>query len=242
MVGKAIWALGYLVWKGPKHLQATAHDLFHQVLPPITLESPRAASYAVLGASNYLQSFPGASAIKRFLKHHLNMIKKQVARPDWYVAWGSGDWPILAQAFAIAGQLLDDDSIRTTGNDLVATLREVSSNGTVFIRQGENPEGEELPKTCATFIEALCASYNDNRNSDLLIPIRAAVDWFLGANQQNDAVYDFSTGGCHDALTPAGPNRNQGTSATVYCLMAFLSLNQVIGLEDSSKQKETDPR
>jgi hypothetical protein len=112
----------------------------------------------------------------------------------------------------------------------------------VFIRQGENPEGEELPTTCATFIEALCASYYDNRNSDLLIPIRTAVDWFLGANSHHAAVYDFSTGGCHDALTPAGPNRNQGTSATVYCLMAFLSLNQVIGLDDASKQKETDSR
>ncbi len=242
MVGKAIWALGYLVWKGPKHLQATAHDLFHQILPPITLKSQRAASYAVLGASNYLQSFPGASAIKRFLRKHLDMIGRQAERPDWYVTWGSGDWPVLAQAYAIAGQLLDNESIRKTGSKLVATLCEVSLNGTVFVRQGENPEGEELPTTCATFIEALCASYYDNRNSDLLIPIRAAVDWFLGANRQHTAMYDFSTGGCHDALTPAGPNRNQGTNATVYCLMAFLSLNQVIGLEDSSKLKETESK
>jgi glycosyltransferase involved in cell wall biosynthesis len=242
IIGKAIWALGYLVWKGPKHLQATAHDLFHQVLPPITLESPRAAGYAILGSSNYLQSFPGASAIKRFLKKHLAMVGRQLMKPDWYVRWGSGDWPVLAQAYSIAGQLLDDNAIRATGNALVATLCEVSLNGTVFIRQGENPEGEELPTTCATFIEALCASYYNNRNQDLLIPIRAAVDWFLGANRQHAAVYDFSTGGCHDALTPAGPNRNQGTNATVYCLMAFLSLNQVIGLEDSSKPKETDSR
>ncbi len=235
MVGKAIWALGYLVWKGPKHLQATAHDLFHQILPPITLESLRAASYAVLGASNYLQIFPGASAIKRFLRRHLEMIGRHAERPDWYVTWNSGDWPVLAQAFIIAGQLLNDDSIRTAGDDLVATLCEVTSDGSIFIRQGENPEGEELPTTCATFIEALCASYYDTRNADLLIPIRSAVDWFLGANRQHAPVYDFSTGGCHDALTPAGPNRNQGTNATVYCLMAFLSLNQVIGLEDSSK-------
>jgi hypothetical protein len=92
-----------------------------------------------------------------------------------------------------------------------------------------------LPITCATFIEALGASYYDNRDPQLLLPIRAAVDWFLGANRLNTAVYNFATGGCHDAVTSAGINSNQGTEATVYCLMAFLSLNQVIGLEESPR-------
>jgi glycosyltransferase involved in cell wall biosynthesis len=239
VIGKAIWALGYMVWQGPEHLEATAYDLFHQVLPAITMESPRAASYAVLGASNFLHKFPGASAIKRFLEVQITALERLVSQPDWYKTWESADWPIVAQAYSIVGQLLGDDNSRATAKRLIKENCEITSNGTVFVRQGDNPEGEELPVTCATFIEALCALYYDNRDPQLLMPIRAAVDWFLGANRLNKTVYNFATGGCHDAVTSAGINRNQGTEATVYCLMAFLSLNQVIGLEESLRDKET---
>jgi glycosyltransferase involved in cell wall biosynthesis len=235
VVGKAIWALGYVAWQGPEHLGATAYDLFHQILPALVMESPRAASYAVLGAANFLQNFPGASAVKRFLKAQMTIVEKHVSQPDWRKTWDSADWPIVAQSYGVVGQLLDDDNIRAVARRLIEEFCEISENGTVFVRQGQNPEGEELPITCATFIEALCASYNDNRDPRLLLPIRAAVDWFLGANRLNKAVYNFATGGCHDALTSAGINRNQGTEATVYCLMAFLSLNQVIGPEESPR-------
>ena len=71
---------------------------------------------------------------------------------------------------------------------------------------------------------------------ELLTPVRSAVDWFLGANKLNKALYNFSTGGCHDALTASGINNNQGTEATIYCLMAFLSLNNVIGIDDAAGQ------
>jgi glycosyltransferase involved in cell wall biosynthesis len=235
VVGKAIWALGYMVWQGPEHLEDTAYDLFHQILPALSMESPRTASYAVLGAANFLQKFPGASAVKRLLNVQMATLGKHVSQPNWLESWTSADWPILAQSYSVVGQLLDDDNIRAVAKKLIEKCCEISANGTVFVRQGNNPEGEELPITCATFIEALCASYYDNRDPQLLLPIRAAVDWFLGANRLNKAVYNFATGGCHDAVTSAGINRNQGTEATVYCLMAFLSLNQVIGLEESPR-------
>jgi glycosyltransferase involved in cell wall biosynthesis len=234
VVGKAIWALGYVVWQGPEHLEATAYDLFHQILPVLSNESPRAASYAVLGASNFLQKFPGASAVKRFSEVQMATLEKHISQPGWYDTWPSADWPIVAQTYSVLGQLLDDNGIRSVAKRLIEKSCDISANGTLFVRQGNNPEGEELPITCATFIEALCASYFDNRDPQLLLPIRAAVDWFLGANRLNTSVYNFSTGGCHDAVTSVGINRNQGTEATVYCLMAFLSLNQVIGLEESS--------
>jgi len=238
-VGKAIWALGYVAWQGSEHLEATAYDLFHQILPAVPMESPRAASYAVLGAANFLQKFPGASAIRRFLELQMTTLEKLVSQPDWHKTWASADWPIVAQAYSIVGQLLEDEKSRAVAKRLVEEFCDITSNGTVFVKQGDNPEGEELPVTCATFIEALCALYYDNRDPKLLLPIRAAVDWFLGANRLDKAVYNFATGGCHDAVTSAGINRNQGTEATVYCLMAFLSLNQVIGLEESPRDKET---
>ncbi|MFH2010255.1 MAG: glycosyltransferase family 4 protein, partial [bacterium] len=66
-VAKAIWALGYMLWRGPDYLAPAADDLFHQILPPAPMGSPRAAAYAALGCCNDLKSFPGAAAIRRFL-------------------------------------------------------------------------------------------------------------------------------------------------------------------------------
>jgi hypothetical protein len=53
-------------------------------------------------------------------------------------------------------------------------------------------------------------------------------------------VYDFATGGCHDALTAAGVNRNQGTEATLYCLLAFLTLQRLasVALENDSQMEK----
>jgi hypothetical protein len=239
-IGKALWALGYVVWQAPEYLEVTAYELFHQLLPVASPGSPRAAAYSVLGAANFLQKFPGASAVKRFLEAQMTVLKQLISREGWVDVWHSADWPIVAQSFSVVAQLMDDDDLRADAKRLIDECREITAEGTLFLRQGENPEGEELPITCATFIEALGALFNDNRDSRLLLPIRAAVDWFLGANRLNKAVYNFATGGCHDAVTSAGINRNQGTEATVYCLMAFLSLNQVIGFEDASREKETE--
>ncbi|MCK4773739.1 MAG: hypothetical protein KAT30_03095, partial [Candidatus Krumholzibacteria bacterium] len=61
------------------------------------------------------------------------------------------------------------------------------------------------------------------------------------------SLYDFGTGGCHDALTAGGLNRNQGAEATMYCLMAFLTLYQLASLasvelaaEESAEDESTE--
>ena len=72
--------------------------------------------------------------------------------------------------------------------------REVTSNGTVFLRRGDNPDEEELPVTAATFIEAFGAAYQVDRTEDTLHTMRAATDWFLGANGKSTAIYDFEDG------------------------------------------------
>ena len=234
-IGKALWSLGYVVERGPEHLTSAANDLFHAVLPQTPMTSPLGASYAVLGASNYLQRFPGASAVRRFLLAQLNIIKDFVAVPKWFERWGSADWPVALQALFVSGRLLDSDEIRDLAKDLIADALELTQGGTVFMKQGDNLEVEELPTIAATFIEAAGAAYIDEHDDDLLMSIRAAVDWFLGGNRLNTPLYSFSTGGCHDAMTPAGVNRNQGTAATVFCLLAFLSLNELVTMKGAEK-------
>jgi len=231
-VGKAIWALGYMVWRGPDYLAAAANDLFHQILPSAPMGSPRAAAYATLGCCNYLKSFSGASAVRRFLRAQIEIIVNHVASPDWPELADCTDWPVLTQACCVTATLTDSEKLHALSVKLVAKTCEITSNGTIFLNLGNNPDAQASPITCATFIEALGAAYYDRRDSELLHYIRSAIDWFLGANRLGIALYDFSTGGCYDAMTSAGVNRNQGTESTVYCLLAFLSLNKITGLKD----------
>jgi hypothetical protein len=107
--------------------------------------------------------------------------------------------------------------------------------GTVFVQPAgpEERDDRERPITAASFIEALGAAHYADRDDSLLEPMRAAADWFIGANSRGLSLYDFATGGCCDGLSASGLNRNQGTEATAYCLIALLTLYSIGGTRDA---------
>jgi hypothetical protein len=231
-IGKAMWAFGYATSLGPSTLTAPANEFFNRLLPHAKrITEPAGIGYALLGAENYLRHYSGASDVRRYLATNVETLRSLTSEPGWIERWESPDWPLAAQALIIAGGALDDVDMQRHGLGLIDEMREVTSNGRVFFRSGRNPDEEELPITAATFIEALGAAYYAFRDPDVLQPARAAADWFLGNNRIESPMYDFATGGCHDALTASGVNRNQGTEATAYCLLAFLTLHQLAGME-----------
>lgn len=234
-IGKTIWALGYVICRGPGHLSPIASDLFHQLIPSSPLKSPRAASYAVLGAANYLERFPGAAAIKRYLIAQLPCIETCVESTDWHLHWNGADWPMAAQVFNVAASALENESYQQKSATLIEQNNQITNNGTLFERTDVNETGEELPVSAAMYIEALTAVYRTTHSEQALPCIRSALDWFLGKNRIGESLYNFSTGGCHDALSLSGLNRNQGTEATVYCLLSFLTLNQISWAKENIK-------
>jgi len=236
-IAKALWALSYVAYRGPKSLAEPAIELFHQLMSGATFAEGRAAAYAVLGAANYLVRFPGAFQLKRFLSRQADTVVRFCSdsgrgdgppiQSDWIERWRHPDWPMAAQATAVAADLLGDDGLRETSRILIAQAREATSDGTSFFRTGPNPGREESPVTAAVYIEALEAAYIDSGEEEFVHSIRSAADWFLGANRLGIPLYDFSTGGCHDALTASGVNRNQGTEATTWFLLSFLTLHRL---------------
>jgi len=237
-IGKAIWALGYAVSHGKSTIYDAANDAFQQLMPHADLDGPCGAAHAVLGASSYLVHFPGAREVRRYLSRHASRLDEYCKRPDWIEIWDGPDWPVAAQALIISGTTLDRDEMRKKGGDLVRLLRERTFQGTRFLKQGDNPHEEELPMTAATFIEALGADFLAGRNADLLRPMRQAADWYLGANRLGEALYDFTTAGCHDALTASGLNLNKGVESTAYCLLAFLTLHELASVGYTSGSEE----
>jgi len=230
-IAKALWALGYVAYRGSAPLSEAAIDLYHNLMQGAEFTTARAAAYAVLGAANYLARFPGAFQIKRFLTKHARTIIESCAEDGWHEEWRHSDWPIASQAVSVSAAYLDDDDMRESARRLVAQIRELTSDGTEFRRPGANQGQEEMPVTAAVYIDALGAAYRDGGEEDLIHSIRSAADWFLGANQLGQPLYDFATGGCHDAITAAEINRNQGTEATMWCLLSFLTLHRLASVE-----------
>jgi hypothetical protein len=180
-----------------------------------------------LGAANYLTRFPGASESRRYLAAHVERLLRATEPAGWLDAWQGADWGLAPQALSVASGALGAVHLGQRADELVARLGEATGDGTLFRRRGENPDEEELPVSAASFIEALGASYQREPRRELLGSMRAAVDWYLGANRQELALYDFQTGGCHDALSASGLNRNQGTEATAACLLSLCTLYEL---------------
>jgi len=229
-VAKSLWGVGYAVGHGPTLLRPAAIEIFNQLLPLVGKPGPRESAYAILGMVNYLKTFGGASEVRRILRVLCGKLAASVGDEDWIERWGGQDWGVAPQALAVASEALDDESLEDVAGACASRLMEITSGGTEFARPGDNPDEEELPVSVLAFIEGLGALFHLRRDRDLLVPIRAAADWFLGANRAGVSMYEFTSGGCKDALTASGANANMGAEATVSCLIAFLTL---YGLADA---------
>ncbi len=53
---------------------------------------------------------------------------------------------------------------------------------------------------------------------------RFAFDWFLGRNDLGAFLYNPSTGGCFDGLSPDRVNQNQGAESTLAFLLSNMEM------------------
>jgi glycosyltransferase involved in cell wall biosynthesis len=237
-IGKALWALGYVVSRSQLPDSAAANDLFHELISAWNPESIAGSAYGILGSANYLIRFQGASDVRRLLAQCSDRLAETCGEDGWIDRWEAPDWPVAAQAVTLAARALERRDLSALADRLVADARRETGDGTTFLRRGRNPDEEQLPVTAATFIEALGAAYYAKRTPEILEAMRRAADWFLGANRKEAPLYDFVTGGCCDALTASGLNRNQGTEAVTFCLLAFLTLTRIAGMEAPAPKTE----
>ena len=134
----------------------------------------------------------------------------------------------------MASEALDLPELGRLALKQLEALIKKTDGGKVFLTPYDNPDEQELPTFASSFIEALGSLYNLGNDKALLKPMRTAANWFLGENQRGEALYDFTSGGCHDAITAGGLNQNQGTEATLHCIIAFLTLHEFIGVKSTT--------
>jgi hypothetical protein len=105
-----------------------------------------------------------------------------------------------------------------------------------FPRGGQKALFDQQPIEAAGMIDACVEAYRVTDDRFWLDRAQWCFDWFFGANDLRQPIYDQRTGGCNDALASQGVNENQGAESTLCWLMALLTLHdqQVDGkLSDS---------
>ncbi|MBA2516125.1 MAG: glycosyltransferase [Solirubrobacterales bacterium] len=237
-LGRTAWALGEIVgMEPPSALLEPSRDLLVDLLPVLAeQQSPRTMAFAMLGLARACRSGIGRDVL-RDLAERLADRQRANASADWH--WAEDvlayDNARLPQALIAAGACLSDQELVQEGlrsldwyaAELGVDGRHVRLIGHLGrVRGGSRTdEGEEQPLDAAALVEAQVEAFAASHDDVHARRAVRAFEWFLGRNGLGVAVYDFTTGGCHDGLGEHAVNRNQGAESTLAYLQALLALD-----------------
>lgn len=257
-LGRTLWALGAVMAKPPSPLYLPSiKDCFDRSVRHVSKLYSREQAYSILGMSDYLNQFPGASDIKRHLMTAADTLVEfyeNNATPQWQ--WFENkltyDNAVLPCALFIAAQNFGDKYL-DVAEKTCQFLLEKTFNGSHFSFVGCNgwyeqgktkAQFDQQPIEAAGTIIMLRAAYDATGNKKYLTLQRKTFDWFLGENDLHVPLYNFRTKGCHDGLTPGGVNDNQGAESLLSFLMSLLAIvesytvvDKMITAEDENKKK-----
>jgi hypothetical protein len=239
--GRAIWALGVAAVTAPTPgVQDWARSLFGDAIDHLAgIDSPRAKAFKMLGSIAVLSHDPRHSGLQAFVSgwgDRLVQLYHNVKRDDW--CWFE---PVLAydnarlpEALIRAGMSLRREDFLQTGIEALEWLNAIQTSPSghfsavgsdSFNRPFANPlPHDQQPLEAAAMVDACDVAFV--ATGDPLWQQRAinAYRWFLGKNDNGLAVGDVETGGCFDALTPTGVNRNQGAESLLAFHLATLAI------------------
>jgi hypothetical protein len=203
-------------------------------------------AYSILGMSDYLKQFPGASDIKRQVELAAESLVRQYEENSfsnwqWFEDALTYDNAVLCHALFVAGVTLGDEKYLVAAKKTCEFLLAESFNGEHFSFVGCNSwyqrgqrraAFDQLPMEAASMVMMLRAAYDATQDSGYLKLQRKAFDWFLGANDLHLPLYDFRTKGCTDGLMRGGVNVNQGAESTLSFLLSLLAIVETYSIID----------
>jgi glycosyltransferase involved in cell wall biosynthesis len=246
-LGRVLWALGTLMAKppAPSYL-SIIKDCFDKSVQHVGRQYPRGMAYAILGMSDYLKQFPGASDIKRQMEiaaDELVLQYQESSLPDWQ--WFEDiltyDNAVLPHALFVSGMTFNNKKYLETARKACEFLLDNTFNGEHFSFVGCNgwyergrkkASFDQQPIEAASTVMMLRAAYDATKDKRFLSLQRKAFDWFLGANDLYIPLYNFRTKGCYDALTQDGVNVNQGAESVLSFLLSLLAIVESYALID----------
>jgi glycosyltransferase involved in cell wall biosynthesis len=252
--GRAIWGLGTVLGRSKNAgLRGAAGRLFELAVPAaVKFNSPRACAFALLGLQEYLDSFPGDRAALTAAEEMANRLLNSY-RANRSAGW---NWfeDVLAYSNARLPQALIRAGMRTANDEMVSAGLEaldwlvtiqrcevkghfvpIGSHG-FYSKNSEKARFDQQPVEAGAVVSACLQAYRATGKGRWRKEAWTALNWFLGDNDLQIALYDPATGGCRDGLHPDRANENQGAESTLSFLMALLEMRQLDENDGADKE------
>ena len=252
--GRVLWALGTIMANPPstKYL-SIIKDSFDRSVKHVPIQSLRGMAYSILGMSDYLKQFPGASDIKRhsiLAADELIAAYKEHTLHSW--KWFEGeltyDNAVLPHALFVAGMNFGEKYLEVAEETSKFLIENTFDNDHFsfigckgwYKRGAKKARFDQQPIEPASTVMMLRAAYDATKDDNFLALQRKAFDWFLGENDLHIPLYDFRTKGCNDGLMREGVNINQGAESALSFMLSLLAIVESYAIVDklSAETKE----
>ena len=245
--GRAIWALGYLISIRdllPKELLSDAIATMNLALAYVKeIYSTRAMAFAIKGlyycnlknksVDNILLIYELANRLVDLYRHEAD--DKEWLWYESYLTYANSIMPeAMLCAWLATGEQIYKEIAQLTFDFLLSKIivkdriKVISNKGWLY--KGEElmqvVTGGEQPIDVAYTIIALSKFYNVFQKEEYKEQMEISFNWFLGANDLQQIIYNPCSGGCYDGLETYNVNLNQGAESTVSYLMARLTMEK----------------
>jgi glycosyltransferase involved in cell wall biosynthesis len=256
-LGRVLWAFGIVMAKPPaSSYLSIIKDSFDKTVKHVKKQYPRGMAYSILGMSDYLKQFPGASDIKRQLEIAADELVLQYENNSfsdwqWFEDALTYDNAVLPHALYVASLTSGNNKYLEVADKTCEFLLETTFNNDHFSFVGckgwyehgqTKATFDQQPIEAASTVMMLRAAYDTTGNDRFLTLQRKAFDWFLGENDLHIPLYNFRTKGCYDGLTQDGVNINQGAESTLSFLLSILAVVESYALLDKVKSSKSESR
>ncbi len=240
--GRALWALGAAAGRSTdKGIRGFASRLFDEALPVAeSFQSPRAWAFSLIGIMEYLRRFYGhrtAQDVRQVLAERLLSVFSGRCNDEWPWCEDSLSYcnAKLPHALILCGHWLERNDMVEVGLNALQWLVRVQTVDHHFVpigcngwyqRDGDRARFDQQPVEAHATIAACLEARRITGDEKWRKEARHAFEWFLGRNDLALALYDPSTGGCYDGLSPDRVNQNQGAESTLSFLLSLMEMRQ----------------
>jgi hypothetical protein len=223
--GRCLWALGTAAAHSDVGLVRQLAVIQFERAAKVRSTWPRAMAFAALGAAELLAVDPAQQSARKLITDYADGL----AEPNGDTAW---PWPeerlsyanaVLPEAMIAAGVALARPELRERGLELLAWLLDYeSADGHLSPTPADGrgpgdarPAFDQQPIEVSSLADACARAATVDARQIWPQGVKAAADWFDGANDAGQRMWDPETGGGYDGLLADGVNLNQGAESTL---------------------------
>ncbi len=241
-LGRAVWALSEVFLN--KKLSAVVKNMAKRLLKKILTEAfmvtnIRSKAFVIKAYSKlWPAGIDGGYDVnyEKFANDLLEALRSHKKRNwNWFedkLTYNNGILPeALFHAYKTTGK---KDFLKAARISLAFLVRKTFMGGVYvpigqkgwLVRGRKRNFYDQQPEDVGSMVLALLTAYEVTGQEKYRLFAKQAFSFFLGNNLKGIPLYNYKTGGVHDALTPLGVNKNQGAEALVSYLLARIKIER----------------